>query len=172
MELTVCWSSRKGKRSSRRCHSCLYRAVVSSTSYLLRILTVIITTQHICLSVGPPPPRPLFLFLLCPPTLTDDPNSPALTRSTMQACYSRMLRIGCMLPLVKLLRNVKGELTVARCIQQLSTDGRIEFLKDSEPGRTWNWIMTFERFEKWNEKHQGVIVKTNKQFLEQQKQMF
>lgn len=32
--------------------------------------------------------------------------------------------------------------------------------------------ITFKRFEKWNEKHQGVIVKTNKQFLEQQKQMF
>lgn len=34
-----------------------------------------------------------------------------------------------MLPPVQLFRNVKGELTVARCIHQLSTDGRIEFLK-------------------------------------------
>lgn len=32
--------------------------------------------------------------------------------------------------------------------------------------------MTFQRFKKWNEKHQGLIVKKNKQFLAQQKQMF
>lgn len=32
--------------------------------------------------------------------------------------------------------------------------------------------MGFERLEKLNEKHQCVIVKTNKQFLEQRKQMF
>lgn len=43
--------------------------------------------------------------------------------------------------------------------------------KTSEPWKTWNWIMVFERLEKSNEKHQCVIVKTNKQFWEQQKQM-
>lgn len=32
--------------------------------------------------------------------------------------------------------------------------------------------MAFERLEKLNEKHQCVIVKTNKQCWEQQKQMF
>ena len=131
-KLKPCWSSHEGKRGSWRCHLCLRGAVISSTSYLLRAQTVIIlTTQRLSLGGTPSPvffravsptPRP-------PPPLTDDPNSPALTRFTMQACYSSRLRIGRMLPPVRLLRNVKGEPTVARCIHQLSTDGRLEFLK-------------------------------------------
>lgn len=125
--MKLCWSSHEGKCSSWICHSCLYEAVFSSTSYLLWAQTVIIlTTRHTRLSGQPPTPSP---FLQCPPTLTDDPNCPALTPFTMQACYSSWLQIGCMLPPVQLLWNVKGELTVARCIHQLSTDGCIWFLK-------------------------------------------
>ena len=158
--------AREGERGSWRCHRCLREAVVGSTSYLLWAHAVItLTTQRIRLSVQTHPPPPPRFFHAPTLLLTDDPNIPALTRFTMQACYSSRLQIGRVLPPVQLLWNVRGEPTVARCIHQLSTDGRVEFLKNSEPRKTWNWITTFERFQKLNEKHRGVIVKTNKQFF-------
>lgn len=111
-----------------RCRLCLCEADISSASYLLWAHTLIIlTTLHTFLSVGPPPPPPLPISPI-PPTLTDDPNTAAQTRRTTQTCFSS-LQMSCVLPLVQLFRNVKGELTVTQCIHQLSTDHHIEFLK-------------------------------------------
>lgn len=103
-QLQSCWSNHEGKRSSWRCHLCLH--VVA-----LLIFTLIISAvQHVSLCGTPSQLHPN------PPTLTDDLNTPALTRCTMQACYSRRSRIRCMLPLARLLWNVKGELPVPLCV--------------------------------------------------------
>lgn len=107
-------------------HTCLYEAVCGSTAYLLRA-----RSHYFTYSAHDAAPTSVFLHppLPVPFLLIDDPHCPALTRLTMQACYSSRLQIGRVLPLVPLLQNVKGELTVARCIRQLSADGRIGFLR-------------------------------------------
>lgn len=159
--MTLCWSSHEGKCSSWICHSCLYEAVFSSTSYLLWAQTVIIlTTQHTRLSGQPPLP-----------VSSVSPYSDRWSKlpGTNSLYYASML-----LQLVTDRLHASSSTTPLKCqrwadCSLMYTPAFNRWLywvsKNSEPWKTWNWIMAFERLEKLNEKHQCVIVKTNKQFF-------
>lgn len=166
INLKLCGGGCEGKRGSWRCRPCLDEAVISTTSYLLWAHYFNNATRIV--SHWDPSPLDFNRSLLFWQIIqTSGVDSPYYASMLLQQVPRRpQASSGTTPPTRQRWAGCSATYTPAfnRCVI-------LSFWKFSSR-RTRNWLMTFERFEKWNEKHRAVIAKTNKHFLKQQKQMF